>query len=297
MATTAIRKAKQDVAPHWHAEAKEIQRFGTVIQDMPHYLSAGVRGQMCEKLNILLADTIVLRDMYKKHHWQVSGPTFYQLHLLFDKHYEAQSELARQDRASAFSCWAASQSPWAATPPSSPRFQLHQWAGKRCRCRSHACSRRTRSSWCSVSRSPTQPTTAGDDGTNDLAISDILRPNEVQSWFHRPAPGRNALGSEYVAWPDRTRLPAVFRLRSRFAEMESTPGSVMVVSIAAIHLRSRAVRPEQNPFPCRNIGDRARRNDDPASVCAPAGHILPASASRPQDATPRSHPKVYLPAN
>jgi len=46
-----------------------------------------------EVLNQLLADTMTLRDMYKKHHWQVGGPTFYQLHLLFDKHYEAQSEL------------------------------------------------------------------------------------------------------------------------------------------------------------------------------------------------------------
>ena len=46
-----------------------------------------------EALNQLLADTISLRDMYKKHHWQVSGPTFYQLHLLFDAHYEEQAEL------------------------------------------------------------------------------------------------------------------------------------------------------------------------------------------------------------
>jgi starvation-inducible DNA-binding protein len=31
--------------------------------------------------------------MYKKHHWNVSGPTFYQLHLLFDKHADEQLEL------------------------------------------------------------------------------------------------------------------------------------------------------------------------------------------------------------
>src|ERR1700730_18690751 len=35
----------------------------------------------------------VLRDLYKKHHWQVSGATFYRLHLLFDKHYAEQVEL------------------------------------------------------------------------------------------------------------------------------------------------------------------------------------------------------------
>ena len=46
-----------------------------------------------ENLNQLLADTMTLCDMYKKHHWQVAGPTFYQLHLLYDKHHTEQGEL------------------------------------------------------------------------------------------------------------------------------------------------------------------------------------------------------------
>ena len=82
-----------NVAPHWHAQAKEIQAFGSVIADMPHRLTAKVRADMVAQLNQLLADSIVLRDMYKKHHWQVSGPTFYQLHLLFDKHFDEQVEM------------------------------------------------------------------------------------------------------------------------------------------------------------------------------------------------------------
>src|SRR5882757_9271715 len=91
----AIKKATNgaNVAPHWHAHAREIQKYGSVIEDMPHPLSARVRADMVAKLNQLLADSISLRDMYKKHHWQVSGPTFYQLHLLFDKHYGEQNEL------------------------------------------------------------------------------------------------------------------------------------------------------------------------------------------------------------
>src|SRR6201995_982025 len=91
----AIKKAASDAkaAPHWHAQAKEIQKYGTVIEDMPHPLSAKVRADMVAKLNQLLADSIALRDMYKKHHWQVSGPTFYQLHLLFDKHFDEQVEM------------------------------------------------------------------------------------------------------------------------------------------------------------------------------------------------------------
>src|SRR4030095_3259491 len=70
-----------NVAPRWHAHAKEIQKYGSVVEDMPHPLSASVRADMVARLNQLLADSITLRDMYKKHHWQVSGPTFYQLHL------------------------------------------------------------------------------------------------------------------------------------------------------------------------------------------------------------------------
>ena len=92
----AIKKASSsnaNVAPHWHAHAKEIQKYGSVVEDIPHPLSAKVRADMVAQLNQLLADSITLRDMYKKHHWQVSGPTFYQLHLLFDKHFDEQIEM------------------------------------------------------------------------------------------------------------------------------------------------------------------------------------------------------------
>ena len=72
--------------------AHEIQEYGHLIA-MPLALGEKARQQSVDNLNQLLADTITLRDMYKKHHWQVSGPTFYQLHLLFDKHAGEQSEL------------------------------------------------------------------------------------------------------------------------------------------------------------------------------------------------------------
>jgi starvation-inducible DNA-binding protein len=70
----AIKKVASEgkVTPRWHAHAKEIQKFGSVVEDMSHPLSA----EMTAKLNQLFADSISLRDMYKKHHWQVSGPTF-----------------------------------------------------------------------------------------------------------------------------------------------------------------------------------------------------------------------------
>jgi starvation-inducible DNA-binding protein len=53
---------------------------------------AKVRGESIALLNQLLADTMTLRDLYKKRHWQVSGPTLYRLHLLFDKHYQEQAD-------------------------------------------------------------------------------------------------------------------------------------------------------------------------------------------------------------
>ena len=182
MAKTVTKKAGGDVAPHWHAKAKVTQEFGTVVADLPHFLSADVRGAMCSKLNVLLADTLAMRDMYKKHHWQVSGPTFYQLHLLFDKHYEEQAEIADTvaERIQSLGgvtiamggdVAALTQIP---APPKgkeevpvqiSRLLQAHKLVMQLCKQIADAAD------------------DAGDDGTNDLAISDVLRPNELQSWF------------------------------------------------------------------------------------------------------------------
>src|SRR5258708_4812646 len=86
MSTTTSRQPRQ-------AASHPIQAF-TEIGPAPIALSAGVRAKSIESLNQLLADTLVLRDLYKKHHWQTSGPQFYPLHLLFDKHTGEQAELA-----------------------------------------------------------------------------------------------------------------------------------------------------------------------------------------------------------
>src|SRR6202022_2234794 len=75
--------------------APEIQPYGTIAR-LPNALSENVCAESAENLNQILADTITLRDMYKKHHWQVSGHTFYQLHLLFAKHYEEQNDLVEK---------------------------------------------------------------------------------------------------------------------------------------------------------------------------------------------------------
>jgi len=180
----AIKKTNHvsNVAPHWHAHAKEIQKYGSVIEDMPHPLSARVRADMVAKLNQLLADSITLRDMYKKHHWQVSGPTFYQLHLLFDKHFDEQVEMVdtiaeRVQLLGGVTIAMGGDVAETTRIPRPPRgreevpvqisrmLEAHKLIIQSCLDISDAADK------------------AGDQGTNDLVVSDILRPNELQSWF------------------------------------------------------------------------------------------------------------------
>src|ERR1700744_1210952 len=89
----AKKNGKVSAQPRFHQRAAEIQAYGTVNQLLPLDLEHPVRLEMTEQLNQLLADTMTLRDLYKKSHWQVAGPTFYQLHLLFDKHFGEQVEI------------------------------------------------------------------------------------------------------------------------------------------------------------------------------------------------------------
>src|SRR5258708_39196921 len=63
------------------------------VAEMRIALARKARAESVAALNQILADTMTLRDLYKKHHWQASGPTFYELHLLFDKHHDEQEEL------------------------------------------------------------------------------------------------------------------------------------------------------------------------------------------------------------
>jgi starvation-inducible DNA-binding protein len=88
-----VHQTSLNAQPRIHQSAREIQPYGTVSHALPLELEEPVRLEMTEQLNLLLADTMTLRDLYKKSHWQVAGPTFYQLHLLFDKHYDEQVEI------------------------------------------------------------------------------------------------------------------------------------------------------------------------------------------------------------
>jgi starvation-inducible DNA-binding protein len=89
----AAGKVADLITPNWRQSARSIQKYGTVVKDLPIGLDESTRVEIVAQLNLMLADTITLRDLYKKSHWQVGGPTFYQLHLLYDKHAGEQSEL------------------------------------------------------------------------------------------------------------------------------------------------------------------------------------------------------------
>ena len=158
------------------------QRYGTVSQRLPIGLSEPTRRDSVTMLNQLLADTITLRDMYKKHHWQVVGPTFYQLHLLFDKHYEEQAVLvdAIAERIQILGGVAVAMAHDVAELSSIPRVPRdreeapvqvsrlldgHQRILKNCHDYADKADE------------------AGDDGTNDLIVSQLVRTNEMQVWF------------------------------------------------------------------------------------------------------------------
>jgi starvation-inducible DNA-binding protein len=173
---------KINAQPRLHQRAPELQAYGTVNLLLPLELEEPVRLEMTEQLNQLLADTMTLRDLYKKSHWQVSGPTFYQLHLLYDKHFDEQAELVDtiaervQLLGGVTIAMAAdvAETTQIERPPRgreevpvqlSRLLDAHQVIIRQAR----ALARRA--------------STLGDDGTNDLAVSDVLRTNELQVWF------------------------------------------------------------------------------------------------------------------
>jgi starvation-inducible DNA-binding protein len=178
----AGRQTPINAQPRIHQHAAEIQAYGTVSQALPLDLDEAVRLEMTEQLNQLLADSMTLRDLYKKAHWQVAGPTFYQLHLLFDKHFGEQVEIVDTiaERIQLLGGVSIAMAPDVAEttkierPPRgreevpvqiSRLLDAHQIIIGECRDLAARASE------------------LGDDGTNDTVVSDVLRTNELQSWF------------------------------------------------------------------------------------------------------------------
>src|SRR5437763_9258441 len=168
--------------PRLHQRAGEIQAYGTVNHLLPQELEEPVRLEMTEQLNQLLADTMTLRDLYKKSHWQVAGPTFYQLHLLFDKHFGEQVELV-DSIAERIQLLGGVSVAMAADVAETTQIERPPRGREEVPVQ---LSRLLDAHQVIVGESRTLTrlaSTLGDDGTNDLVVSEILRTNELQVWF------------------------------------------------------------------------------------------------------------------
>lgn len=187
MATSATTTRKRSSngrhspEPKLDASAPQIQRYGT-LRHLPIGLPDKARMESCELLNEILADTMVLYSLYKKHHWLVAGPTFYQLHLLFDKHAEEQLVLIDDlaERVQSLGGIAVGDPRHAATLTTIPRppdgaeevtvmidrtLRAHETVIKKV-------------------RKGIKTTEESEDwGSNDLLMGDVLRRHELQVWF------------------------------------------------------------------------------------------------------------------
>jgi starvation-inducible DNA-binding protein len=155
--------------------------FGHLV-DVRIGLPRNVRADSVASLNQILADALTLRDLYKKHHWQTSGPTFYELHLLFDKHYDEQAELADAigERIQTLGGTSLAMGADASEITSIMRPPREQEAPAQQLSRLADAHQRVLYTARGAAR---RAADLGDDGTNDLLVSDVVRTNEKQAWF------------------------------------------------------------------------------------------------------------------
>jgi len=177
----AKRSATVSSQPWLHQHSAEVQKYGTVRQ-FPIALSAEARLYSCERLNQILADSQILYALYKKHHWLMRGATFYQLHLLLDKHAGEQNELidAVAERVQTLGGVAVGdprhvaeitridRAPNGVEEPPAMLSRLLE-AHEAILVDSHDAAKRVAE--------------MGDDGTNDLIVSEVIRTGELQCWF------------------------------------------------------------------------------------------------------------------
>ena len=167
--------------PRLDIDGPELQRFGT-LRSLPIALPDKAKSRSCTLLNEILADSMILAALYKKHHWLVAGPTFYQLHLLFDKHAEEQLEIVDllAERVQSLGGIAVGDPRHAAELTTIPRppdgaeevsvmidrtAHAHEIIIEKVRAAIEATEK------------------TGDWGSNDLLMSDVLRRHELQVWF------------------------------------------------------------------------------------------------------------------
>ena len=179
--SVAVDHSAGETQPRLHQHGHEVQRFDQ-LRALPLGLPEDARAEIAALLNQVLSDTRILHDLYKKSHWLMRGATFYQLHLLMDKHAGEQDQLVDSlaERVQTLGAIAVGDSRHVAELTSLPRppdgaeevpamlsrlLEAHETVMREVRAAAHRAD------------------ALGDDGSNDLLVSEVLRTNELQSWF------------------------------------------------------------------------------------------------------------------
>lgn len=181
MGKSPAKKASASSQPMLHQKSIEVQKFGTVRQ-FPLGLSFDARTYSCQRLNQILADSQILYALYKKHHWLMRGPVFYQLHLLLDKHAGEQNALidsiaeriqtlggvAVGDPRHVAEITKIDRAPDGVEDVPAMLSRLLE-GHETILIDAHDAAEKADEQ--------------GDDGTNDLIVSEVIRTNELQTWF------------------------------------------------------------------------------------------------------------------
>ena len=176
-----VRNSGNRAKPVITERGEEIQKYGQLVP-MRIESSPAACTKSVATLNQILADTMTIRDLYKKHHWQIAGPTFHQLHLLFDKHYTEQNELVDQiaeriqllGGVSVATAADVAETTSIERPPKGREevsAQISRLLG------AHELI------LLEARDAAKDADDAGDCGTNDLLVSNVVRTNEFQVWF------------------------------------------------------------------------------------------------------------------
>jgi starvation-inducible DNA-binding protein len=177
----ATHNGTQSSQPLLHQHGVEIQEFGS-MRLLPIALAAEARTESGQLLNHILADTVILYSLYKKHHWLVRGHTFYQLHLLLDKHAGEQLELIDllAERVQTLGGVAVADPRHVAEITTIPRppngvEEVPAMLSRLLEAHEIVIAK--------IREAITRTATNRDDGTNDMLMGDVLRRHELQVWF------------------------------------------------------------------------------------------------------------------
>ncbi|KYF93567.1 DNA starvation/stationary phase protection protein [Sorangium cellulosum] len=179
--TTGDGRPGPEAQPILRQRGEEIQPYGALAR-YPLGLGDDVRAASVKALNQILSDTMVLRDMYKKHHWQVSGATFYSLHLLLDKHYEEQAKLV-DDLAERVQTLGGIAIAMAHDVAEMSKIERPPRGREEVPVQISRLLDAHEQILIESREAAGKAAEGGDDGTNDLLISQIVRVNEMQVWF------------------------------------------------------------------------------------------------------------------